>query len=67
MYREKEEEKSFIINTTIKMIDQELDHLEEITKEPNPMGYGEGRVGPGHVIHQGVLTGTHQYLLHYDF
>lgn len=46
-----QDEKSFIGENTIKLIDRELKQLIEKTASENPNGYGEGRIGAGFVLH----------------
>ena len=44
---------------TSKLIDKEIGILQQETNNANKDGYGEGRIGPGTFLHQGVLTGNH--------
>ena len=53
------EESSFVAQMTSKLIDREIEMLEKQTRNTNPQGFGEGRIGPGTFLHQGVLTGNH--------
>ena len=50
-----------------RLVEQEMQMLKTIVKHENEAGYGYGLVEPGSVLHQGVLLGACNYLMHYDF
>jgi len=60
-------EKTMIKEMAYKLVEQETQFLQTVTKQTDDAGFGTGAIEPGTVLNQAVLLGACNYLMHYDF